>query len=614
MALQVGERVGDYEILAKIGAGGMGQVYKVRNIFSNREEAMKVLLPDLTQERDLAARFMMEIRTLATMDHPNIAQLRTAFQFENQLVMIMEFVEGVTLEKLAGATVIPIDRELDFATQVLSALSFAHEHGVIHRDIKPANIMITIHGQVKLMDFGIAKNADEMHLTRPGMTIGSVYYMSPEQVRGGTVDARSDLYSFGITMYESLTGRKPFDSETSYSVLHAQCNTPPVPPIEVNPALSPELNAVVLRALAKDPNDRYQTAKEFHDAVKALMVKPVEGTAAEPMAPRQSFTPVPVAPQQSFTPVPVAPPQGFTPVPASSGSFSATAAGFSPVSAAPAAAGFTPLTPPGTAPVAQQAYAPVSAPHLAAAAVAQPKAAKSHRGLWIGLGALAAVLALVAVAAVGPRVYATFAKQKPAVAVTDQTIASSATPAPSSQPSVPTPDATPQPTPTATPAPADMPANAAPADQKIKSATHAQGAGDGPKLRAPYQGGTAGSANQGPGSTGGGLVAAAAAPAVPAAPSIPAGPSRQEIRETRDKLMNLEARADAAREGVQSMRRQQQAQGLDIRGDVLATLSRLNNDLREAHTALQANDLQSAGEYTEHADHETSSLEKFLGR
>jgi len=155
MALQIGERVGDYEVQALLGAGGMGQVYKVRNIISNREEAMKVLLPDLTTERELAVRFMLEIRTLAGLEHPNIAQLRTAFQFQNQLIMIMEFVEGVTLEKLATEQAIPVDRVLDYATQVLSALSFAHTHGVIHRDIKPANIMITTHGMVKLMDFGI---------------------------------------------------------------------------------------------------------------------------------------------------------------------------------------------------------------------------------------------------------------------------------------------------------------------------------------------------------------------------------------------------------------------------------------------------------------------------
>jgi serine/threonine-protein kinase len=214
---------------------------------------------------------------------------------------------------------------------------------------------------------------------------------------------------------------------------------------------------------------------------------------------------------------------------------------------------------------------------------------------------LAAILALVAVAFVGPRMYATFAKQKPLVTQTDQTIASSATPAASPQPSPPAPDATPQPASTTTPAPAEAPAVAA-TPEKSK---HAQAAGDGPKLRAAYAGGNA--------SSGGGVVAAPA-PVEAAPPPAMAGPSRQEIRETRDRLMSLEARADAAREGVQNLRRQQQAQGSDMRGDILATLSRLNNDLREAHTALQAGDLQSATEYTEHADHETASLEKFLGR
>ncbi len=199
MALEVGQRVGDYEILALLGAGGMGRVYKVRNIISNREEAMKVLLPDYASEPELAARFMTEIRTLAGLEHPNIAQLRTAFQSQNQFVMIMEYVEGTTLEKLPTQSQLPVDQVLEYSTQVLSALSYAHSRGVTHRDIKPANIMITSHGLVKLMDFGIAKSTNDMQLTRPGTTMGSVYYMSPEQVRGGTVDARSDIYSFGVT-------------------------------------------------------------------------------------------------------------------------------------------------------------------------------------------------------------------------------------------------------------------------------------------------------------------------------------------------------------------------------------------------------------------------------
>src|SRR5271165_4388257 len=135
MALEVGQRVGDYEVLALLGSGGMGCVYKVRNIISNREEAMKVLLPDFASEPELAARFMAEIRTLAGLEHPNIAQLRTAFQFEKQFVMIMEFVEGTTLEKLAQSN-IQLDQVLDYSTQVLSALSYAHGRGVTHRDIK----------------------------------------------------------------------------------------------------------------------------------------------------------------------------------------------------------------------------------------------------------------------------------------------------------------------------------------------------------------------------------------------------------------------------------------------------------------------------------------------
>ena len=190
---ETGERVGDYEVIAPLGAGGMGRVYKVRNVISNREEAMKILLPDFASDPELAARFMAEIRTLATLEHPGITQLRTAFQSQNQFVMVMEFVEGTTLEKLASQIRIPLDHVLDYAGQVLAALSYAHGRGVTHRDIKPANIMITTHGLVKLMDFGIAKSTGDLSLTRPGTTMGSVYYMSPEQVQGGTVDARSDI-------------------------------------------------------------------------------------------------------------------------------------------------------------------------------------------------------------------------------------------------------------------------------------------------------------------------------------------------------------------------------------------------------------------------------------
>jgi eukaryotic-like serine/threonine-protein kinase len=581
MALEVGERVGDYEIIGLIGAGGMGRVYKARNIISNREEAMKVLLPDLTSERDLAARFMMEIRTLATLDHPNIAQLRTAFQFQNQLVMIMEFVEGVTLEKLSSEMAIPTDRMVDFATQALSALSFAHTHGVIHRDIKPANIMITTHGMVKLMDFGIAKNADEMHLTRPGMTIGSVYYMSPEQVRGGTVDARSDIYSFGITLYESLTGRKPFQADTSYSVLNAQLNEAPIPPIQVNPALPAELNAIVLHALEKSPDARFQTAQEFHDALKALQVQSAAGSAAP--------LPMPVAvPLPAFASTAIDP-----------GKFSPTSAGFPP--AAPPPSPFQPVA------AVPTAFAPVPS----AQPIAQP-ASKSNRGLWIGLGALAAVLALVAVAVVLPRVFSTSAKQSqtypPPTAVESSSATASTTPA-ATPPSAPASVNTPPASPTGGSATSAPQAQVTNPDQQSKPSAKKQGTGSGGQQRASTSDGAPPRPNYVPpvtaGAPGGG-VAATPAPA--------AGPSPQEIREANDRLMNIESRADAARSGIQSIRSQQQAQGLDIRGDILTAQNRMNFNLRAAHTSIEMKDLTAAAEYMDRADQATSHLEKFLGR
>jgi serine/threonine-protein kinase len=533
MALEVGNRVGDYEVLALLGAGGMGRVYKVRNIISNREEAMKVLLPDFTSEPELAARFMVEIRTLAGLEHPNIAQLRTAFQLQNQLVMIMEYVEGTTLETLASRTQIPVDRVIDYSTQVLAALSYAHGKDVTHRDIKPANIMITAHGVVKLMDFGIAKSKNDMQLTRPGTTMGSVYYMSPEQVRGGTVDARSDIYSYGVTLYEMLTGRKPFQAETSYSVLNAQLNEAPMPPVQVNPALAPALNNIVLRALVKDPDGRFQTADEFRSALKSLR----EPRAAQPAA---AAAPGPV-------PAPPAPTPGFAPVPA-------------------------------------------------VAASSGPSTSRSNRGLWIGLGAAAAVLAIIAAITVLPRIYSAHAGQKQQAPAADAQQAQATTPDASgaAQPTTPSADAT-QPNPLSAATPAG--ATSTPAGQTAAANPTEQPTGKKSRKTAVL------SASASAGSS-------ASSESNPAAPS---GPSPQEIREAHDRFSNLDSRADAARTGVQQIRSAQQAQGLDIRTDILSSMNRMNSALREADAAIGQGDLQAAKEYMDKADREIAALEAFLG-
>lgn len=510
MGLEVGQRVGDYEVIALLGTGGMGRVYSVRNIISDRVEAMKILLPDFASEPDLAARFMAEIRTLAGLEHPNIAQLRTAFQSENQLVMIMEYVQGATLEKLASQARIPLSQVLEYSTQVLSALSYAHSRGVTHRDIKPANIMITSHGVIKLMDFGIAKSTNDLQLTRPGTTMGSVYYMSPEQVRGGTVDARSDIYSFGVTLYEMLTGRRPFQADTSYSVLNAQLNETPTPPVQVNPLLSSELNNIVLRAMVKHPDGRFQTADEFRNALRYLR-EPQE-TIQQP----QGFASVAVSPAVTATP-----------------------------------------------------------------------AAKSHRGLWVGIGAVAAILALVVAATLLPHIFATHASPKVTAPVTESPTA--ATPAPSNAgtaaPAVP-------PSTDAANVPASPAANPLVTGTPDARPSQPHAAGPPVAVKQPSN----------------------AALTSPAPNPVPAGPSAQEISETRNRMIDLGARADAAHTGVQQIRSQQQAQGFDIRGDVLTSMNRMDSYMAEANRALGQNDIQAANQYMDRAEKEVSTLQTFLGR
>jgi serine/threonine protein kinase len=268
MTFEIGQSVGDYEILGVLGNGGMGCVYRVRNVISDRVEAMKVVLADLVAEAGIADRFIGEIRTLARLDHPNIAKFFTAFKFENQLVMIMEYIQGFTLANQATQSPLPVREALTYMTQILSALSYAHERGVIHRDIKPANVMVTPEGVLKLMDFGIAKSSIEPLVTRTGITIGSMLYMSPEQVRGTAVDARSDLYSVGVLLYELTAGRRPFEGETTFAILEQQVNTMPEPPIKLNPSLPPALSEIIITALAKDPSHRFQNAEAFRNALR----------------------------------------------------------------------------------------------------------------------------------------------------------------------------------------------------------------------------------------------------------------------------------------------------------------------------------------------------------
>lgn len=270
MSFAPGDIVGDYEILEKLGAGGMGAVYKVRHIISDRVEALKILLPDLSTASDVGERFMREIKIQASLTHPNIAVLHTALRVENQLLMIMEFIEGVSLDQKLRSDGVDLFDAVVYLEQTLSALAYAHSRGIVHRDIKPANIMITADGTIKLLDFGIARGVGGQKLTAAGAMMGSLHYMSPEQIRAEPMDARSDIYSLGATFYEALTGACPFESESSYMIMSGHLEQEPKAPDLINSSVPPGLSKLILKALQKHPEDRFQSAGEFLSQLRSL--------------------------------------------------------------------------------------------------------------------------------------------------------------------------------------------------------------------------------------------------------------------------------------------------------------------------------------------------------
>jgi serine/threonine protein kinase len=267
VSFSIGDTVGDYRILDELGRGGMGLVFKVEHTITHRVEAMKILAgsrPDAPQQ---AARSLREIQLQASLDHPNIAAVHNAFWSGEDLVLVMELIPGQSLRRLLEQGRVPLVSTLDYAGQALAALAYAHAHGVIHRDISPGNMMIGPNGILKLTDFGLAKGPGDARLSQTGAPLGSFWYMPPEQVRGSSSDARSDIYSLGAVLYELASGKKPFDGESAFAIMADQVGKPPAPPIEIDPAVPPALSAALMRALEKDPDQRFQTAAEFQQGL-----------------------------------------------------------------------------------------------------------------------------------------------------------------------------------------------------------------------------------------------------------------------------------------------------------------------------------------------------------
>ncbi len=266
----------NYEVVKKLGEGGMGVVYKAVHNLSGQEVAIKMLPPELSQDEGIRTRFINEARLLAKLDHPNIVTLYNFLEEDQKFYLIMQFVKGKTLEDhIREKGKLPVDEAVNIFSQVCDALGYAHELGVIHRDIKPANIMITPDMRVKVMDFGIAKLTGGTKLTATGIAVGTVWYMSPEQIRGAELDARSDLYALGITLYEALTGRVPFNSESDYEVRKSHVEVNPPSPLMHDSSLPQAAETVLLKVLSKNPADRYQNAQEFKKAIESIRTSPL---------------------------------------------------------------------------------------------------------------------------------------------------------------------------------------------------------------------------------------------------------------------------------------------------------------------------------------------------
>ena len=268
---QIGDTVGDYKLVGLAGTGAVGRVFQVEHAVTGRIEAMKVLLENQSHTPEQEQRFRREVQVQARLNHPNIASVHNAFWVNGDLVMVMEFVQGESLDALLSRGRVPIRKGIDFCSQALDALTYAHAHGVTHRDIKPANIIVTPEGVVKLTDFGLAKTLAEPSLTQSGTVLGSVAYMAPEQVRGrDDLDATTDIYSCGVVLYELVTGSRPFDSSNAFALMWAHVEQTPDPPEKRNPAVPQRLSAVILKALAKDPRERYATAAEFREVLARI--------------------------------------------------------------------------------------------------------------------------------------------------------------------------------------------------------------------------------------------------------------------------------------------------------------------------------------------------------